>query len=102
MYIIFGCGVTGNAVVDALNNAGREVLIVDKDENALASWKEQGINVMASDMNAFDLNSQYRDNSIIFAILTGNFDGNLSLVKRLKEKLPNNFVLVKAYNNEEA
>jgi len=102
MYIIFGCGVTGNAVVDALNNAGREILIVDKDENALSSWKEQGIKVMVSDMNAFDLNSQYRDNSIIFAILTGDFDSNLSLIKKLKEKLPNNFVLVKAYNNEEA
>ena len=102
MYIIFGCGVTGNAVVDALNNAGREILIVDKDENALSSWKEQGIKVVASDMNAFDLNSQYRDNSIIFAILTGDFDSNLSLVKKLKEKLPNNFVLAKAYNSEEA
>ncbi len=102
MYIIFGCGVTGNAVVDALNNAGREVLIVDKDENALSTWKEQGINVMVSDMKAFDLNSQYRDNSIIFAILTGDFDGNLALVKKLKEKLPNNFVLVKAYDNKEA
>ena len=102
MYIIFGCGVTGNAVVDALNNAGREVLIVDKDESALSSWKELGINVMVSDMNTFDLNSQYRDNSIIFAILTGDFDSNLSLVKKLKEKLPNNFVLAKAYNNEEA
>ena len=102
MYIIFGCGVTGNAVVDALNNAGREVLIVDKDESALSSWKKLGINVMVSDMNTFDLNSQYRDNSIIFAILTGDFDSNLSLVKKLKEKLPNNFVLAKAYNNEEA
>ncbi len=102
MYIIFGCGVTGNAVVDALNNAGRDILIVDKDEKVLSSWKKQGINVMVSDMNAFDLNSQYRENSIIFAILTGNFDDNLSLVKRLKEKLPNNFVLVKAYNSEEA
>ncbi len=85
MYIIFGCGVTGNAVVDALNNAGREILIVDKDENALSSWKEQGIKVMASDMNAFDLNSQYRDNSIMFAILTGDFDANLSLGHYFKQ-----------------
>ena len=102
MYIIFGCGVTGNAVVDALNNAGREVLIVDRDDKALSSWKEEGVNVIVSDMNAFELNSQYRESSIIFAILTGDFNGNLSLVKRLKEKLPNNFVLAKAYNNKEA
>ncbi len=102
MYIIFGCGVTGNAVVDALNNAGRELLIVDKDKDALSSWKKQGIDIIVSDMNAFDLNSHYRDDSIVFAILTGDFDGNMSLLKRLKEKLPNNFVLVKAYNDEEA
>jgi nanoRNase/pAp phosphatase (c-di-AMP/oligoRNAs hydrolase) len=102
MYIIFGCGVTGNAVINALNNAGKEVLIVDKDEKALSSWKEQGINVTVSDIKSFDLDSEYCVNGNIFTILTGDFDGNMSLVKRLKEKLPNNFVLVKAYNNEEA
>ncbi len=29
MYIIFGCGATGNAVVDALNKAGKDILIID-------------------------------------------------------------------------
>ena len=42
MYIIFGCGVTGNAVIKALSNAGKEILIVDKDENALSSWQGTG------------------------------------------------------------
>ena len=41
MYIIFGCGATGNAVIDALNKAGRDILIIDKDESALSSWKEK-------------------------------------------------------------
>ena len=102
MYIIFGCGVTGNAVADALSKSGKEILIVDRDEDALSSWREKHFNVIVSDMKSFDLKPQYCENSNIFAILTGDFDGNLSLVKRLKEKLPNNFVLVKAYNNEEA
>ncbi len=43
MYIIFGCGATGNAVVDALNKAGKDILIIDKDENALSSWKRKKI-----------------------------------------------------------
>ncbi len=36
MYIVFGCGSTGNTVVDALDKAGKEMLIVDKDEKALS------------------------------------------------------------------
>ena len=102
MYIIFGCGVTGNAVAGALSKSGNEILIVDRDENALSSWREKHFNVIVSDMKSFDLGPQYCKDSNMFAILTGDFDGNLSIVKRLKEKLPNNFVLVKAYNNEEA
>ncbi len=41
MYIIFGCGATGNAVVDTLNKAGKDILIIDKDESALSSWSEK-------------------------------------------------------------
>lgn len=102
MYIIFGCGVTGNAVADALSKSGKEILIIDRDENALSSWREKNFNVIVSDIKSFDLDTQYCKDSNIFAILTGDFDANLSLVKRLKEKLPNNFVLVKTYNNKEA
>src|SRR3989338_4725711 len=96
MYIIFGCGATGNAVVDALNKAGKDILIIDKDENALSSWREKHLNVMVSDMESFDLDSQYCENANMFAILTGDSSGNLSLAKRIKERMPNNFVLVKA------
>ncbi len=102
MYIIFGCGVTGNAVADALSKSGKEILIVDRDENALSSWREKNFNVIVSDIKSFDLDPQYHEDSSLFVILTGDFDSNLSLVKRLKETLPNNFVLVKAYNSEEA
>ncbi len=102
MYIIFGCGVTGNAVVDALHKSGKEMLIVDKDESTLYPWREQQINVMVSDMESFDLDSQYCENSNIFAILTGNLSANLSLVKRIKEKKLSNFIIVKASNSEEA
>lgn len=102
MYIIFGCGVTGNAVANALINTGKEILIVDKDENTLSSWKKQGINVLVSDMKSFDLEAKYCVNGNVFAILTSDFNSNLFLVKKLKGKLPNNFVLVKACNDEEA
>ncbi|GAX60768.1 exopolyphosphatase-related proteins [Candidatus Scalindua japonica] len=102
MYIIFGCGVTGSAVVDSLHKSGKKLLIVDKDENALAPWREQQVNVAVSDMESFDVDSPIYKNSNIFAILTGDTDGNLSMVKRIKEKTPDNFIIVKASNKEEA
>ena len=102
MYIIFGCGATGNAVVDALNKAGKDILIIDKDENALSSWRAKHLNVMVSDIETFDLDSQYCNDANIFAILTGDSKGNLLLAKRIKEKMPNNFVLVKASGQGEA
>lgn len=102
MYVIFGCGATGNAVVDALNKTGKDVFIIDKDEKALSSWRERHLDVMVSDMGSFDLDSQYCENANMFAILTGDSKGNLSLAKRIKEKMPNSFVLVKASSKEEA
>ncbi len=102
MYIIFGCGATGNAVVDALNKAGKDILIIDKDESALSSWREKHLNVMVSDIETFDLDSQYCEKANMFVILTGDSKGNLLLAKRIKEKMPGNFVLVKASGQGEA
>lgn len=102
MYIIFGCGATGNAVVDALNKAGKDILIIDKDENALSSWREKNLNVMVSDIETFDLDSHYCEDANMFAILTGDSKGNLLLAIRIKEKTPDNFVLVKVSDQGEA
>jgi nanoRNase/pAp phosphatase (c-di-AMP/oligoRNAs hydrolase) len=101
MYIIFGCGTTGNAVVDALNEAGKDILIIDKDESSLSLWREKNLNVMVSDIETFDLNSQYCKTANMFAILTGDSKGNLSLAMRIKEKMPDTFVLVKASSQGE-
>ncbi|MGR3304064.1 MAG: NAD-binding protein [Candidatus Scalindua sp.] len=101
MYIIFGCGATGNAVVDALNKAGKDILIIDKDESALSSWREKNLNVLVSDIETFDLDSHYCKNAEMFAILTGDSKGNLLLAIRIKERMPDNFVLVKASSQGE-
>ncbi len=102
MYIVFGCGSTGNTVVDALDKAGKEMLIVDKDEKALSKWKDQHLNVMVSDIGSFNLNSPFCKDANVFVILTGDLKSNLLLVKKLKKKLPNKFVLVRASDQDEA
>ncbi len=85
MYVIFGCGSAGNTVVDALNKAGKEVLIVDKNEKALSPWKEQHVNVIASDIYSFNLDSPFCKSANIFVILTGDSKSNLLLVKKIKK-----------------
>ncbi len=102
MYVIFGCGSAGNTVVDALNKAGKEVLIVDKNEKALSPWKEQHVNVIASDIYSFNLDSPLCKGANIFVILTGDSKSNLLLVKKIKKEMPNKFVLVRASDQDEA
>ncbi len=102
MYVVFGCGSTGNTVVDALNKAGKEILIVDKDEETLSTWREQHLNVIVSDINSFNLSSSFCKDANMFVILTGDSKSNLLLVKKLKKKLPNKFVLVRASDQDEA
>lgn len=102
MYVIFGCGSAGNTVVDALNKAGKEVLIVDKNEKALSPWKEQHVNVIASDIYSFNLDSPFCKSANIFVILTGDSKSNLLLVKKIKKEMPNKFVLVRASDQDEA
>ena len=102
MYVIFGCGSAGNTVVDALNKAGKEVLIVDKNEKALSPWKEQHVNVIASDIYSFNLDSPLCKSANIFVILTGDSKSNLLLVKKIKKEMPNKFVLVRASDQDEA
>jgi len=102
MYVIFGCGSAGNTVVEALNKAGKEVLIVDKNEKTLSPWKEQHVNVIASDIYSFNLDSPLCKGANIFVILTGDSKSNLLLVKKLKKEMPNKFVLVRASDQDEA
>lgn len=102
MYVIFGCGSAGNIVVEALNKAGKEVLIVDKNEKTLSPWKEQHVNVIASDIYSFNLDSPLCKSANIFVILTGDSKSNLLLVKKLKKEMPNKFVLVRASDQDEA
>ncbi|MHC4453101.1 MAG: DHH family phosphoesterase, partial [Planctomycetota bacterium] len=102
MYIVFGCGSTGNTVVSALNKAGKEVLVVDKNEKTLSPWKKQHVDVMVTDISSFNLNSPICKGANIFIILTGDSKGNLQLVKKLKKKLPNKFVFVRAADQGEA
>ncbi|MFQ5963264.1 MAG: DHH family phosphoesterase [Candidatus Scalinduaceae bacterium] len=102
MYIVFGCGSTGNAVVEALNKSGKEVLIVDNNEKALSAWKEQHLNVLVSAINSFDFNSQVCKDTNIFVVLTGDSKSNLLFVKKIKKKLPKKIVFVRASNQEEA
>ncbi len=101
MYIVFGCGSIGNAVVDNLNKAGKEVLVIDKDEKVLSTWKGQNLNVMVSNTSSFDLNSPSCKDAGIFVVLTGDSKGNLALVRKIKKKLPKKFVLVRASDQKE-
>ncbi|MDR4496904.1 MAG: DHH family phosphoesterase [Candidatus Scalindua sp.] len=102
MYIVFGCGSTGNAVIETLTKAEKEVVVVDRDEAVLSKWKDQHVQVITAEMNNFDLNSPFCINASVILILTGDSENNLILLQKLKRKFPKKFILVKVSNQKEA
>ncbi len=102
MYIIFGCGSTGNAVTDTLTKMEKEVLVVDRDKSVLSKWQNLHVNVLVSELTSFDINNPSCVKANIIMILTGDSKSNLILLKKLKDQYPNKFTLVKASEQEEA
>jgi Trk K+ transport system NAD-binding subunit len=95
MYIIFGCGSTGNAVTEILTKMEKEVLVVDRDESVLSKWRDLHVNVMASEISSFDINNPLCVQANIIMILTGDSKGNLILLKKLRTNLPASLCLLR-------
>ncbi|MCP5006945.1 MAG: potassium transporter TrkA [Planctomycetes bacterium] len=102
MYIIFGCGSTGNAVIESLVKIENEVLVVDRDETVLSKWHDLHVNSVVSEITTFDINHPLCEKATIAMILTGDSKNNLILLKKLKNKYPSKFLLIKASDQEEA
>lgn len=94
MYTIFGCGSIGNAVALALHQNGEKVFVLDKDESTLKDLKELKIPVTVGDMQSIDLGIPEISDSSVIAILTGNKDVKLNMLKRLKRELRDKYILL--------
>ncbi|MGR3311148.1 MAG: DHH family phosphoesterase [Candidatus Brocadiales bacterium] len=103
MYIILGSGIVSSSVATSLNQAGKEVLVIDKNETALDSLKEFNIQTKVADISRFtwDTNSMLEKSRAV-VILSENVSDNIKALKNVRNKFQEKFVIVSAADAREA
>lgn len=103
MYIILGSGIISNSVAISLRQAGKDVLVIDKNEKALANLIEYNIQTKTADIGllTWDENSLLEKSQAI-TILSENVGDNLKALRSIRNKSQEKFVIVSASDPREA
>jgi len=96
MYVILGCGKVGARVADLLQEAGKDVLLVDSDSTRVEALQERRFNVALADMTQVDLRKEPFTAAEAFLILSGDDDKNKKAVMHIHRQLPETRLIVRA------
>jgi nanoRNase/pAp phosphatase (c-di-AMP/oligoRNAs hydrolase) len=94
-YAILGCGSVGHAVAEELSERGKDVLIVDNDENRVEALRDQDLNAQTADIRDPDVADLVADRDVVL-ILSSDVAANEAAVETIRERDEEQFVVVRA------
>ena len=94
-YAILGCGSVGHAVAEALVDEGKDVLILDKDENRVEALRDQDLNAKTADIADDSLGSSLADRDVVL-ILSSDVEANAAAVENLRTNDSEQFIVARA------
>ena len=94
-YAILGCGSVGYAVAEGLVEDGKDVLILDKDENRVESLRDQDLNAQQIDIADPDVVDAVADRDVVL-ILSSDVEANKAAVSSIRGHGGDRFVVVRA------
>jgi nanoRNase/pAp phosphatase (c-di-AMP/oligoRNAs hydrolase) len=94
-YAILGCGSVGHAVAEALDDEGKDVLILDKDENRVEALRDQDLNARTTDIRNASVTEAVEDRDVIL-ILSSDVEANKAAVESIRERGGDQFIVVRA------
>lgn len=94
-YAILGCGSVGHAVAEELVEEGKNVLILDKDENRVEALRDQDLNAQTQDISDPDVADVVSDRDVIL-ILSSDVSANKAAVEAIRERGNEQFIVVRA------
>ena len=94
-YAILGCGSVGYAVAEELVDQGRDVLIIDKDENRVESLRDQDLDARTADISDPETADLVADRDVIL-ILASTVDANKRAVENIRNRRSDQFVVVRS------
>ncbi|MFB6104593.1 MAG: DHH family phosphoesterase [Halobacteriaceae archaeon] len=93
-YAILGCGSVGHAVADELVERGRDVLILDKDENRVEALRDQDLNAQTADIRDEDIVDQVAGRDVVL-VLSSDVEANKAAVETLRAE-SDQYIVVRA------
>ncbi|MGQ4557024.1 NAD-binding protein [Halobellus sp. GM3] len=94
-YAILGCGSVGYAVAEELIEEGKDVLILDKDENRVESLRDQDLNAQQTDIAEGDVADAVADRDVVL-ILASDVEANKAAVSSIRDRGGDQFIVVRA------
>jgi nanoRNase/pAp phosphatase (c-di-AMP/oligoRNAs hydrolase)/uncharacterized UPF0146 family protein len=94
-YAILGCGSVGHIVAEELAEDGKEVLILDKDENRVETLRDRDLNARRQDISDPEVADVVAGRDVLL-ILASDVDANLAAVETIRERGGDQFIVARA------
>lgn len=94
-YAILGCGSVGFAVAERLLEQGKDVLIIDNDEDRVEALRDQDLNAKTGDMTDPEIAQSLTDRDVIL-IMSADTEANRTAVEQLRSWSDEPFIVVRA------
>lgn len=94
-YAILGCGSVGHAVAEELVEQGKDVLIIDRDEDRVEALRDQDLNAQTADIREEGTVDAVADNEAIL-ILSSDVEANKEAVQNIRDNGSEQFIVVRA------
>lgn len=94
-YAILGCGSVGYAVAEELVEQGKDVLIIDRDENRVESLRDQDLDARTADIREPEAADLVAERDVVL-ILASNVEANKRAVEHIRNTDSTQFVVARA------
>ncbi len=94
-YAILGCGSVGYAVAEELVEQGKDVVIVDRDENRVESLRDQDLDARTADITDPEIVDIVGDRSVVL-ILASDVESNTVALEHVRTQGDDQFVIARA------
>ena len=94
-YAILGCGSVGHAVAEELENEGKDVLILDRDDGRVEALRDQDLDARTADISEVEVAEAVADRDVIL-IMSSDVEANKAAVENIRERGGEQFIVVRA------
>ncbi|WP_336344534.1 DHH family phosphoesterase [Halalkalicoccus ordinarius] len=94
-YAILGCGSVGHAVADELIDQGKDVLIIDQDDDRVETLRDRDMNAQVGDIRERETLESIAERNVVL-VLSSDVEANKAAVSNLREIGDDQFVVVRA------